>query len=461
MKSATHWLQGTLPWNVVLSATLLSACVGGQTGGEDAVPPSLPFPGASRNACAVAATPTVLASIDETSPAGFSAATVLQYAEGTFNEPLHFFRQPNDWFSSTPLSIEPGGDETLEVEIRYAGGELRYFAPAPETSSICRGRLEIDVQVTLRTPSGALDERIDGALMASSASAAQLWLRFHTSAVQLAEQPVHLELPVVAVHRLSGDLSVTGMDDDGRQQLAFIELWLTLSELGASGDLDGWIYGQDRGGLSLLSGLATIGETCARGYRGYPLGAEDPAAPGEMAPSAREVLSVLEQMQVDAVRDDGTRLPLSLDLEYTADSACSRPGDDTPLTFEALLSIAADVGDARIDGRWPLELRARTASNGALASVHATFVQPGEVSLDSSELESLADDWGVTGLELDGYDAVSMTFDLSVQPATDPPAVAGDLFIRGYTLPEDMSRPLSTQDGDVLGHLSFEAAPSL
>lgn len=180
-----------------------------------------------------------------------------------------------------------------------------------------------------------------------------------------------------------------------------------------------------------------------------------------MAPSAQEVLALLGETRVDAVRDDGSRSALSLDLEYTAASACGRPGDDPPLTFEAVLSIAADLGDASVDARWPVELRARSASDGALASVDVTFVQPGDVSIEGSEIESLEADWGVTGLALDGYDAVLITFDLSVEPGTDPPSIAGELFIRGYVLPEDMSRPVAIEDGDVLAHLSFEATASL
>lgn len=468
MKSATHSLRLTLRWTVLLAGTLLSACVGGQTGGEDAVPPepespppSLPFPGgAASRACQDETTPTVLASADETSPAGFSAASVLRYAEGTFNEPLVFDRRSADdrFDARTPLTIEPGGDEPLEVEIRYAEGELRYFAPDVDGSLPgwpCRGRLEIDVQVSLRTPSGAIDESVDGVLVASSASEAWLWLRFHTAAVELARQPAHLDLPVVPVHRLAGDLTVTAMNNRGRHQLAFVELWLTLSELGVNGYLDGWIYGVDDAHVRMLTPhLATMGATCNDDGYGFPLGPEDQPVPGEVVPSARDVLALLAEMQIDAVRDDGSPLPFSLDLEYTADSACGRPGDITPLTFEAVLAITADLGEGRIDGRWPVELHTRSGSDGALASVTLTLA--GDVSI-----ESLENDWGVTGLQLAAYDDVSITFDLRIEPATDPPVVTGELFIRGYVLPEDMSRPVATEDGDVLGHLSFEAAPLL
>jgi hypothetical protein len=455
MTSATHSLRLGMRWNVLLAGSLLSACAGGQTGGEDAVPPSFPFPGSTSDACVPETTPSVLASLDEMTAAGFSAASVLRYAEGTFHERLDFDPRPADggWDPSTPLSIEPGGDEDLEIEISYEGGELRYFA-----SESCP-RLDIDVHVRLRTPSGAIEESVDGVLMASSPFEARLWLRFHTGAVELSQGfgPISY-VPVPSVQRLAGDLSVTAMNRTGRHQLVFIELWLTLSELGVNGSLDGWIYGVNDESLRLAPLLATIGETCGDGGYGIRLGPEDQPLPEQRAPSAREVLALLGEMRIDAVRDDGSRSPLSLDLEYTAESACGRPGDNTPLTFDAVLPIVADLGDATIDGRWPLELRVRSARDGSLASVHVSFQRPGEVSVARSEIERLADDWGVAGLEVDRYDQVSITFDLTVEPGTNPSRVAGELLIRGYVLPKDRSKPVSRADGDVLGRLRFEAA---
>jgi hypothetical protein len=456
MKSARQSLRLMLRWNVLLAGSLLSACVGGQTGGEDAVPPSLPFPRASNDsACSRETTPTVVASIDETSPAGFSAASVLRHAEGTFNEPLEFDRRPaaRYWDASTPLSIQPGRDESLEVEIRYADGELRSFGTVDDPC----GRLEIDVHVTLRTSSGAFDETVDGVLMASSPFEARLELHFHTAVVQPYAPPQHEDAPVVPVHPLAGALDVTGTDDAGRHELAFLELVFTFSELGFNGYADGWMYGVDDGSLRLAPLLATIGETCDGGY-GFPLGPEEPPVPDAMAPSAREVLALLAEMRIDAVRDDGARSPFSLGLEYMADSACGRPGD-SELTFEAVLSIAADLGDARIDSRWPVEIRVGSAYDGALANL-LIRADLGDASIRRSELASLEHDWGVTGVEVDGYDEVLITFDLSIEPATDPPRIRGELFIRGYMLSEDRSRPTRTEDGDVLGHLSFEAAPS-
>jgi hypothetical protein len=454
MKSASNSLRLMFRWNVLLAGTLLLACAGGQTGGEDAVPPRLPFPAASNDACPLEGTPMVLASIDEVTPAGFSAASVLRYAEGTFNEPLDFDLRPGGgWDPSTPLSIKPAGDESLEIEIRYAGGELRYFAA-------CGGHLYIDVQVSLRTPSGALDESIDGVLMASSASEARVWLRFHTASVEVARAAGGISyIPVPPVQPLAGDLSVTATNRSGRHRLVFMELWLTLSELGVNGYLDGWIHGVDDDHLRLAPLLATIGEACDGRY-GFPLGFEDSPAPDQKVPSAQEVLARVGEIGIDAVSDDAARVPLSFDLEYTADSACGRPGDNTPLTFEAVLSIAADLGGVRIGGRWPLEFRVRSAPDGALASVRVTFAQPGDAPIQGSEIERLEDDWGVTGLALDGYDQVSMTFDLTLEPGTDPPGVAGELLIRGYVLPEDRSRPVSTAEGDVLFRIGFEAARS-
>lgn len=443
-----------LCWNVLLAGTLSSACAGGQTGGEDAVPPPLPFPRTSNDTnCPRETTPTVVASIDETSPAGFSAASVLRHAEGTFNEPLHFDRRPADtyWDASTSLSIQPRGDEPLEVEIRYADGELRSFGTVDDP---CR-RLEIDVHVTLRTSSGAFDETVDGVLMASSPFEARLVLDFHTAVVQPYAPPGREDAPVVPVHPLAGALEVTVTIDAGRYELAFLELVFTFSELGFNGYADGWIYGVDDGSLRLVPLFATIGETCGDGGYGFPLGPEEPPVPDAMAPSAREVVALLAEMRIDAVRDDGARSPFSLGLEYTADSACGRPGD-SELTFEAVLSIAADLGDARIDGRWPLEIRIGSAYDGALANLLIRTGRGGRI--ESSEIASLEHDWGVTGVEVDGYDEVLITFDLRIEPATDPPGIGGELFIRGYMVSEDGSRPRSTEDGDVLGHLSFEAA---
>ncbi|HKU40036.1 MAG TPA: hypothetical protein VJR89_17870, partial [Polyangiales bacterium] len=75
-------------------------------------------------------------------------------------------------------------------------------------------------------------------------------------------------------------------------------------------------------------------------------------------------------------------------------------------------------------------------------------------------IERLENDWGVTGLAVEGYDQVSMAFDLTLEPGTDPPGVAGDLLIRGYVLPKDRSVPVSTANGEVLYRLGFEATRS-
>lgn len=190
----------------------------------------------------------------------------------------------------------------------------------PSVDDPC-GRLEIDVQVTLRTSSGAFDETVDGVLMASSPFEARLVLDFHTTVVQPYAPPAHEDAPVVPVHPLAGALDVTVTNDGGHHKLAFLELVFTFSELGFNGYADGWIYGVDDGSLRLAPLLATIGETCDGGY-GFPLGPEEPPVPDAMSPSARDVLALLAEMRIDAVRDDGARSPLSLSLEYVADSAC-------------------------------------------------------------------------------------------------------------------------------------------
>lgn len=148
----------------LLSAAILAACAvgcaGGQTGdeGEDWH--------CSEEARALAA--------DEVSPLGFSAADVLAYAQGSHSTSL-------EWQTarSVPYGPETGvGELSIEVESLGSARFVERTAPKGAVKLIhgdcCPESVEIDVQVTLRTAGGALNETFEAVLDATERDAAYL-----------------------------------------------------------------------------------------------------------------------------------------------------------------------------------------------------------------------------------------------------------------------------------------------
>jgi hypothetical protein len=143
--------------STVLLAAALSACGGGQTGGEvEGGTHTVEGPGHCNNV----ATP--LASVDTVGPLGYAAADLLAFASGTHSARAAWLVHPmHDVHIDTGPEV---GQTDVELDIRYAGGVARHVdsTPRPTTTEgpvqTCSDWLEVDVEVTLRTSGGALDE---------------------------------------------------------------------------------------------------------------------------------------------------------------------------------------------------------------------------------------------------------------------------------------------------------------
>jgi hypothetical protein len=108
----------------------------------------------------------VLAGLDEKSPEGVSAADLLAVAEGEHQPRLCW--HPWAWADPASATTSPTLDKSaLRLAVSYQGGEARYVeskrvepkhGPVNDIAVDCYPRLEVDVEATLRTEEGALDE---------------------------------------------------------------------------------------------------------------------------------------------------------------------------------------------------------------------------------------------------------------------------------------------------------------
>jgi hypothetical protein len=145
-----------------------TGCSGGQTGGES------PIPAAGGGCDAVYEE----FAIDALTPLGATAESVLAPVLGINTAPLL-------WSSNTgSLTIGPEqGLSQVELIASYAGGRIawaHYVQPSPATGALpstlsCAvDRLEVELEIELRTAGGALDERFVAKLGAVAVDIAQL-----------------------------------------------------------------------------------------------------------------------------------------------------------------------------------------------------------------------------------------------------------------------------------------------
>jgi hypothetical protein len=143
--------------SILLSITALAACGGGQTGGEVSDQPHIvEGPAHCTNVA------TRLESVDAIGPLGFSAADLLAFASGTHTSRVGWVAHPAGEVHI--VSGPESGQSDVELEIRYTDGAARHVDSTltPGTNDgpphECNDWLELDVDVTLRTSGGTLDE---------------------------------------------------------------------------------------------------------------------------------------------------------------------------------------------------------------------------------------------------------------------------------------------------------------
>jgi hypothetical protein len=163
--------------------------------------------------------PVELATIEATSPLGFSARDLLELAAGEHTTPL-------SWEGDAFVPEAPGG--SLHVVLSARDSKPRYVesTPDPALSSLmpgCASSMEVDVHVQVTSDDGALNESYDAVLRAQNADRANIPI------VQLASMALHGQLtlsPVVcntglrfAAITLAFDFAASGMSGQINAQL--------------------------------------------------------------------------------------------------------------------------------------------------------------------------------------------------------------------------------------------------
>jgi len=384
-----------------------------------------------------------LASIDD-SPGtlGFDAATILEFALGVHETTVRFTDRPVDEFggdlASTdgPLQVSPVlGREPLSIELQYTDGEVRYFPPGPGSQSGCKGRLEVDVELRLRSESGALEDHWSAVLSATSPAAAVVAVGVPTE-VNDAQGPGLEATDAALGNRLEGTLEVVD-GDDSRSSFAWLDLWLEVSELGVNGWLSGWVRTRgDR--VSLVQNFGEIGVHCVWGP-GYRVDPE--TALGGLPPPA-ELIAAMESVGEASGRwADGTLAVLSVGFEYQEGSACARPQwvhfDGTP-PGEVLLggTLALADADGRIEASWPVELEARNLFFEGSREVRVGFSRLADPSSSLSlTADELRDRWGVlmpTGAELERFAQLELRFEAELVATATGHGLEGEVTVTGY-----------------------------
>ncbi len=237
--------------------------IAGQTGDEGARPWRPPGGVDNDSDCPLSATATALASLDEGSELGFSAGDILDSVAGSHEARVHWNARPVTQFYAVRVT-PPDLDEPLRLELSHDGSPPRYrtrphagvvldsgVLDAGTPPDYCRGQLELDVTVELRSQSGALDERWWGTLRASDVSEVVVLLQAPTWRGRLPRQPDRDE--GYFVNAQEGSLEVVDANDPG-SQLAWVEVQLRFGTGAIAGSVNGWVQTADGGAFVMPQG---------------------------------------------------------------------------------------------------------------------------------------------------------------------------------------------------------------
>jgi hypothetical protein len=364
--------------------------------------------------------------LNEDSPLGFSAADILAFSSGTRQETIRW----NPQLPGVALSPESGEQEvTITVT---ASGEPRFVQPKPRESNGaedllidiedgCFSWVEIDVDVTVETSGGALDESFEGVLRAHSPL---------TSSIFYGPAP----------DELGGDFAVAVSGDFEGFTLAQLGLNIRFSPYGAGGTFDGLLEmssgGAVTGGPGGMKPFADFGAgTCGEDADGFTVGLDDEVE-GATLQDALDMFAADDE--VELTWENGATTTSSLTFAPATQGGCvlldnESVGDLTLLT-EGTLSMTS--ADGRLDGEWPGRIEAHVEDDGSISRI--VFMLEAKLPEHSAPGANAA--YGFPNDEIASFDGAGVRVDVTVTDTGVTGIVALTGFVRAdcaQTPPDD------------------------
>jgi hypothetical protein len=356
---------------------------------------------------------------DEVTPLGMRAADLIDWVRGEHRQRLSWERDrgvgqvvtygPESGIGEIAFAVEPtGGLRYVERDPRQPGDD--------SDVSICEDLIEVDVTLGVTTAGGALDERFETTLRATSADVAYGAVNVSTSELAGA---------------LMVDMALEGFVPAGP---ASLELEVALTRHGIRGSLDAsqplaWAELRDRAQTfpAFLAVFPPAG-SCPESTLEVPL---DAALRGVSAVSALERLNASSP----STANPGDS-PLRLSITSASASACLRVSGWRPssLRFELPARLTLDAPAANLDGDVEVALNA-TAVSGVLQRVGA---RASVESSDPAVLATLPAAYAITTpIDFSSYEGGS--FELSVTALSTE--TSGSLRVLGLTYPACLDAP--------------------
>lgn len=361
--------------------------------------------------------------LNEESPLGFSAADILAFSEGTHEEKIRW----NPQLPGVAISPESGEQEiTLTVT---ASGEPRFVQPKPpknngaedlliDIESGCASWVEIDVDVTVETSGGALDETFEGVLRAQSPL---------TSSIFYGPDP----------DELGGDFAVAVSGDFEGFTLAQLGLNIRFSPYGAGGTFNGLLERRSddtvTAGPGGMKPYADFGAgTCGENADGFTVGLDDEIE-GATVQDALDMFGADDE--VELTWETGATTTSTMTFAAATQGGCvllnnEVTGDLTLLT-EGTLSMTS--ADGRLDGEWPGRIEAHVADDGSIARIEFML----EAKLVESTTPGANALYGFPNDDIASFDAAGPSVDITVTSSS----VEGAVALTAYVNPDCTQAP--------------------
>lgn len=287
--------------------------------------------------------------LDEVSELGFAPSELLAFADGEHAGSMLW----GPGLTGEPATVKFGPDSGISgvtVTVKYADGEARHVRSEPASgseASACGDSVEVDVEVTLQTVGGVLDEKF-------------------VAAVRGASPKLALIRHELAFEALQGTLALETVEPEAAE-VGPLQLEIGVSQAGLFGGATATVEVTD--GDTVAAAQLDIARwpgdsTCATGE--VPLPPFIPLA-GFAAVGALEYVNGARPMEISW---DGLG-PESLALELTHDggSVCGTYEGEAFGTLRIGATLEVYTGDERWMGAFPVELVARPRDDGSLERV--------------------------------------------------------------------------------------------